>query len=134
MEFNFNSYPYSSRREVVFSNKSMVATSNPSAALAGIEILRKGGNAIEAALAAAISMPVVEPTCNGFGADLFAIISYKNKLYGINGSGRSPKKISIQALREKSYEDMPFFGVDSVNTPGQLGLGLKFIISLVNCL
>ena len=121
MEFNFNSYPYSSRRGVVFSNKSMVATSNPSAALAGIEILRKGGNAIEAALAAAISMPVVEPTCNGLGADLFAIISYKNKLYGINGSGRSPKKISIQALREKSYEDMPFFGVDSVNTPGAVG-------------
>ena len=77
MSFNFNEYPYPSRRRVIFSNKAMVATSNPSAALAGVEIFRKGGNAVEAALATAISMPVVEPTCNGLGSDLFAIIFYK---------------------------------------------------------
>lgn len=121
MSFNFNEYPYPSRRRVIFSNKAMVATSNPSAALAGVEIFRKGGNAVEAALATAISMPVVEPTCNGLGSDLFAIIFYKKKLYGINGSGRSPRSISIKALKERGLNKIPFFGPCSINTPGAVG-------------
>ncbi|WP_040542687.1 gamma-glutamyltransferase, partial [Peptoniphilus timonensis] len=104
MRFNYNSYPYPSTRRVIFGKNGMVATSSPYATSAGAKILLEGGNAIDAALAASMTLPVVEPTGNGLGSDMFALIYFEGKLYGINASGRSPKNISIERLREKGYD------------------------------
>lgn len=120
--FDSNKYSYPSRRNVVFANKGMVATSNPYAAQAGLDVLKKGGNAIDAAVAAAMTLTIVEPTSNGIGSDAFAIVWHKNKLYGINGSGPSPKGISLEKLKERGFESMPDHGVIPINVPGAPGL------------
>src|SRR5690625_3046546 len=99
----------------------MVATSMPLASQAGLEILKKGGNAVDAAIATAACLTVVEPTSNGIGSDAFAIVYMKNKLYGINGSGRSPKSISIDAVKEAGYDDIPKHGWNPVMVPGAPG-------------
>ena len=72
--------------------RNMVATSQPLAAQAGLRMLLKGGNAVDAALAAAIALTVVEPTSNGIGSDAFAQIWDGQTLHGLNGSGRSPRE------------------------------------------
>lgn len=125
MRFNYNSYPYPSTRRVIFGKNGMVATSSPYATSAGAKILLEGGNAIDAALAASMTLPVVEPTGNGLGSDMFALIYFEGKLYGINASGRSPKNISIERLREKGYDKMPSCGVNVINTPGLIGGAMK---------
>lgn len=120
MDFKFDplAYAHPSRRNVVYSKKGMVATGNPMAAQAGLEVLKMGGNAIDAAVAAAATLTAVEPSGNGIGSDSFAILWYKGKLYGMNSSGAAPKRISAQALREKGYTKMPDYGVTPVNVPG----------------
>lgn len=125
MNFDFTHYPYPSRRNVVFAKNGMVCAGNPSAAEAGLSVLRKGGNAVDAAIATAASMPVVEPTGNGLGADCFAIIWYRGKLYGINGSGRSPRSVSIDALKAKGHRKIPSYGIESMNTPGAVGAWIE---------
>lgn len=125
MKFDYNSYPYPSTRKVVFGKNGMVATSAPYATSAGAKILLEGGNAIDAALAASITLPLVEPTGNGLGSDMFALIYFEGKLYGINASGRSPENISIERLRKKGYDKMPSCGVNVVNTPGLIGGFMK---------
>jgi len=88
---NYNwDFPYSSQRMPVFA-RNMVATSQPLATQAGIKILHKGGNAADAAIAAAITLTVVECTNNGIGGDAFAIIwdNKSEKLYALNASGKS---------------------------------------------
>ena len=99
MDFDSLYYPYPSQRKVVFAKNGMVATSQSLAAQAGIEILKQGGNAIDAAIATAACLTVVEPTSNGIGGDAFAIIWTKNKLHGLNSSGPSPRSISDDFLR-----------------------------------
>ena len=84
------SLPYESRRSLLFA-RNIVATSQPLAAQAGLDVLRAGGNAVDAALACAITLTVVEPTGNGLGSDAFAIVWDGNSLHGVNGSGKSPK-------------------------------------------
>jgi gamma-glutamyltranspeptidase/glutathione hydrolase len=111
-------YPYPSRRSVVFSTKGMVATSQPLAAQAGLEILKKGGNAIDAAVAAASCLTVVEPTSNGIGGDAFALIWTGGKLHGLNSSGPSPRSISLQALAAAGHKELPEYGVCPVTVPG----------------
>jgi gamma-glutamyltranspeptidase / glutathione hydrolase len=69
----------------------MVATSEPSAAQVGLEILKKGGNAIDAAIAVAAALTVVEPTSNGIGGDNFAIVLFNHELHGLNSSGFAPE-------------------------------------------
>ena len=81
-------YP-SIRRPVMARN--VVATSQPLAAQAGLEMLRKGGNAMDAVLATAITLTVVEPTSNGIGSDAFALFNKGDQILGLNASGRSPK-------------------------------------------
>ena len=81
MKFNFYNNEYSSSRNVVFGSKGMVASSNVLATEAGIEILKKGGNAIDSAIATAAALTVVEPTSNGLGGDAFAIVYFDNKLH-----------------------------------------------------
>ena len=82
-------FPYPSQRMPVMA-KNIVATSQPLAAQAGLAMLQQGGNAVDAALAAAITLTVVEPTSNGIGSDGFAILWDGKQLHGLNASGRSP--------------------------------------------
>lgn len=110
-------YPYGSKRTVIY-GKAMVLASNPAAAKAGETILRQGGNAVDAAIAVAAAQTVVEPTSNGLGSDLFAILSIGDTLYGYNGSGKSPASLSCSAIKEKGYDTMPDYGIESVGVPG----------------
>lgn len=90
LEFNLSAYPYPSRRRVIFARHGMVCTGQPLAAQAGLRMLQAGGNAVDAAIATAICLTVVEPTSNGLGSDAFAIVWMKDKMYGLNGSGHAP--------------------------------------------
>ena len=114
-------YHYTSRRNVVYAANGMVCTGNPLAAQAGLDVLRRGGNAIDAAVAAASTLTVVEPTANGIGSDAFAIVYTGGKLYGLNSSGPSPQSISLQEVRARGFEQMPEDGVIPVNVPGAPG-------------
>ncbi|WP_409291969.1 gamma-glutamyltransferase family protein [Peribacillus sp. SCS-37] len=114
-------YPYTSQRMETIGLKGMVATSQPLAAQAGLDILKRGGNAIDAAIAAAACLTVVEPTSNGIGGDAFAIIWTKGELYGLNASGQSPASISIDKVKAMGYEKMPKFGLVPVTVPGAPG-------------
>ncbi|MFJ9463110.1 gamma-glutamyltransferase family protein [Viridibacillus arvi] len=111
-------HPFTGKRHTVFGRKGMVATSQPLAAQAGLEILQKGGNAIDAAIATAAALTVVEPTSNGIGGDAFALVWTKDQLHGLNASGAAPKSISVEKLREKGYEKIPTYGVLPVTVPG----------------
>jgi gamma-glutamyltranspeptidase/glutathione hydrolase len=118
MNFDFLNYPYASQRTATFAKNGMVATSQPLAAQAGLDILKKGGNAIDAAIATAACLTVVEPTSNGIGGDAFALVWTKGELHGLNSSGPAPKSISIDAVKEKGHEKMPTFGLIPVTVPG----------------
>lgn len=110
---------FASRSEVIARN-GMAATSHPLATQVALDILKKGGNAIDAAIAANAVLGVVEPTGSGIGGDLFAIIwvAEKKKLYGLNASGRSPRSLRLEYFREKGYEFIPSFGPLPVSVPG----------------
>lgn len=107
--------PYPSRRPLVF-GRNVVATSQPLAGEAGLQMLRQGGNAVDAALAAAICLTVVEPTGTGIGSDLFAILWDGDQLHGLNASGRSPSALSPE--RFAGHDAMPKYGWDPVTVPG----------------
>ena len=109
------SFPYASRRAPVLA-RNVVATSQPLAASAGIEALRKGGNAVDAAVATAIALTVVEPCNNGVGSDAFAIVWDGSRLRALNASGRSPAAWTPE--RFARYDAMPHKGWDSVTVPG----------------
>jgi len=121
--FNFNPQinPYSSKRNLHYAYKGMVATSQPLAAQAGLQIMQKGGNAIDAAIATAACLTVVEPTSNGIGSDAFAIVWIDEKMYGLNASGKSPKSISIEKVRALGFEEMPKLGMIPITVPGAPG-------------
>lgn len=119
--FNQNNNPYSITRNATYANNGMVATSQPLASQAGLDILKKGGNAVDAAIATAACLTVVEPTSNGIGGDAFAIVYIDKKMYGINGSGPSPKSISIEAVKEAGYNEIPKHGWIPVMVPGAPG-------------
>src|SRR6056297_2147607 len=119
MNFDFLYNPYKSTRMNVFGENGMVATSQPLASQAGLHILRKGGNAIDAAVATAAALTVVEPTSNGIGSDSFAIFSTSDgEIHGMNSSGRSPMDISSPKLKEMGHEQMPKVGTVPITTPG----------------
>lgn len=118
LKYDALSYPYSSQRMTTYAQNGMVATSQPLAAQAGLDILKKGGNAIDAAIATAACLTVVEPTSNGIGGDAFALVWTKGKLHGLNSSGPSPKSISIEKVKEKGFEEIPKFGWVPVTVPG----------------
>lgn len=113
--------PYHSQRNPVVAKKGMVATSQPLAAQAGLTIMQNGGNAIDAAIATAAALTVVEPTTNGIGGDAFALVWVKDTLYGLNGSGKSPESISIDKVRAAGYDEIPKYGFTPVTVPGQPG-------------
>lgn len=97
---------YPSRRSVVYGKQGMVCTSQTLAAQAGLDVLKKGGNAIDAAIATAICLTVLEPPSNGIGSDLFALVWYRGKLYGLNGSGPAPLGITREAVLKKIGESV----------------------------
>lgn len=117
---DLSNYPFASHRNTVIANRGMVATSQPLAAQAGLDILKKGGNAVDAAIATAAALTVVEPTSNGIGGDAFALvwINDDKALYGLNASGPSAKSISKEALTARGFDTMPMHGVIPVTVPG----------------
>ena len=121
LSFDPLAYHYPSRRNLVYGCRGMVCTGNPLAAQAGLMALRKGGNAVDAAIAAASTLTVVEPTANGLGSDAFAILWYKGRLYGLNASGPAPMAASLDAVRETGADKMPETGVKSSVVPGAVG-------------
>ncbi len=110
---------FATRSEVIARN-GMAATSQPLATQTALDILKKGGNAIDAAIAANAVLGVVEPTGSGIGGDLFAIvwIAEKGRLYGLNASGRSPRSLKLEYFREKGLEFIPSHGPLPVSVPG----------------
>ena len=118
MGFDYLYHPYLSKRRVIFAKNGMVATSQYLAAQAGLEILKQGGNAIDAAIASAACLTVVEPTSNGIGGDAFAIVWFKEKMYGLNASGPAPMAISGEILKENGYKKIPDCGWIPVTVPG----------------
>ena len=121
MNVDYLNYPYPSQRTTTMAKNGMVATSQPLAAQAGLDILKKGGNAIDAAIATAACLTVVEPTSNGIGGDAFALVWTKGELHGLNSSGRAPQSISVEAVKEKGHEKMPTYGLIPVTVPGVPG-------------
>lgn len=117
-DFSSNHYPYLSRRSAVYARRGMVATSQPLAAQAGLEVLQRGGNAIDAAIAAAAALTVVEPTANGIGGDAFALVWHGGKLHGLNASGPAPQSISADQLTSAGLKEMPKHGALPVTVPG----------------
>ncbi len=107
--------PYPSNRSPVFA-MNVVASSQPLAVQAGISALKQGGNAVDAALACAITLTVVEPNNNGIGSDAFAIIHDRDGLHGLNASGRSPAGLTPERFAGQSQ--MPTLGWDAVTVPG----------------
>lgn len=110
--------PYFSKRQSVHGKNGVVATSEGLAAQAGLEILKAGGNAIDAAVATAAALTVVEPCSNGIGSDNFALVYYQNKLYGMNSSGYSSRHISIEKVKNLGFDKMPKYGVIPITVPG----------------
>ena len=110
---------FASRSEVIATN-GMAATSHPLATQTAISILKAGGNAIDAAIAANAVLGLVEPTGCGIGGDLFAIVwsADDKKLYGLNSSGPAPKNISIDKIKEKGMNKIPPYGALPVTVPG----------------
>ncbi|MGG6310555.1 gamma-glutamyltransferase family protein [Paenibacillus macerans] len=111
-------HPFPSKRHTVFAKKGMVATSQPLAAQAGLEILQKGGNAIDAAIAAAAAMTVVEPTSNGIGGDAFTLVWAKGELHGLNASGPAPERLTAEAVKQLGHDRMPRLGLVPITVPG----------------
>lgn len=121
LNFDAQDYPYASKRHVVYARNGMCNAGNPHAASAGLQVLLKGGNAVDAAVAMASAMPVVEPTGNGIGADCFAIVWFKGKMYGLNASGPAPMANSVAALKARGHEKIPSYGVEPIDVPGCVG-------------
>ena len=116
--FSHNEYPYPSHRTSVYGRRGMVATSHPLATEAGMSVFRKGGNAVDAAVAAGAALGVVDPASTGPGGDLFAILSVKGQLYGLNASGPSPHLMSYEALTDRGFKSIPSFGWMPVTVSG----------------
>ncbi len=119
MDFNFAN-PYLSTRLPVFA-RNAVSTSHPLAAQAGLRMLWKGGNAVDAAIAAAAAMTMVEPVSNGLGSDAFCILWDGKELHGLNASGTSPRTWTPEYFRKKYGDDAktpPKRGFDAVTVPG----------------
>lgn len=114
--------PYSSKRPTVMA-RNMVAASQSLAAEAGLGMLRRGGNAVDAAVAAAIAMTVLEPTGNGIGSDAFCILWDGSELHGLNASGRSAA--ALTADRFHGHDTIPLLGWDTVTVPGAVSAWME---------
>ncbi|MCI8678847.1 MAG: gamma-glutamyltransferase family protein [Lawsonibacter sp.] len=122
-QFDPHKYAYPSRRNVVYARRGMACTSVPLGAQIGLEILKAGGNAMDAAVAMAAAMPLLEPTGNGLGSDAFALVwvEKEKKLYGLNASGVAPAAISARLVRDLGFDQMPKEGWIPTMVPGAPG-------------
>ncbi|MCG8906858.1 gamma-glutamyltransferase family protein [Pseudomonas sp. DP-17] len=118
LKFSAHEYPYASQRQSVFARNGMVAASQPLAAEAGITMLRAGGNAIDAAIATAAALTVVEPTGCAIGGDAFALVWVKDQLHGLDASGHAPASLSIDKVKAAGHDKMPVHGWLPVTVPG----------------
>jgi gamma-glutamyltranspeptidase/glutathione hydrolase len=107
-------------RSVVMARRAMIATSQPLASAAGLQVMREGGNAIDAAVTAAAVLSVVEPTMNGIGGDLFAIVydPKAKRLTGLNASGRAGRAATPEEFAKRGVKRMPTYGPLSITVPG----------------
>src|SRR3954467_11296581 len=111
-------------RSEVLARHGMICTSVPAATQVGLDILKRGGNAIDAAIAANATLGLMEPVSNGIGGDLFAIVysAKENKLYGLNASGRSPLGLSYDGMKAElaktKHERIPPIGMLPISVPG----------------
>jgi len=112
-------YAFATRSEVMAPH-GMVATSQPLATQIGLDVLKHGGTAVDAAIAANAALGLMEPTGSGVGGDLFAIVwdQQSQKLHGYNGSGRSPQALTLQWFKDHGYQDIPPLGPLPVSVPG----------------
>lgn len=119
-EFDPRSYAYPSRRNVVYARKAMACTSIPQGTQIGLDVMKAGGNAMDAAVAMAAAMPLLEPTSNGLGSDCFALVwvEAEKKLYGLNASGVAPAALSAAMVREMGHQAMPKAGWIPTMVPG----------------
>ena len=110
---------FATRSEVIAPH-AMAATSHPLATQIALETMKKGGNAIDAAIAANAALGLMEPTGNGIGGDLFAIVwdAKSGKLHGLNASGRSPRSLTLEWFQEQGLESIPPYGPLPVSVPG----------------
>jgi gamma-glutamyltranspeptidase / glutathione hydrolase len=111
-------YPFGSSRSAVLATGGVVATSQPLAAQAGLGVLADGGTAVDAAIATAAALTVVEPCSNGLGSDAFALVWDEGRLHGINGSGRWPAANDADELRAAGHDSFPKRGWTPVTVPG----------------
>ncbi len=120
LNFDPERYSYPSRRNVVYGRHGMACTSVPLGAQIGVDMMKAGGNAVDAAVAMAAAMPLLEPTGNGLGSDCFALvwIEKDKKLYGLNASGVAPMALSARQVRELGFEQMPKEGWIPTMVPG----------------
>ena len=111
--------PFASRSEVI-ATEGMAATSQPLATQVALDILKAGGSAVDAAIAANATLGLMEPTACGIGGDLFAIVwdAEKGELTGLNASGRSPESLTLQHFRDLGLEGIPYLGPLTVSVPG----------------
>lgn len=118
MQHDVHYYPSPSRRLAAFGSRGMVATSQALGAQVGMQILQQGGNAVDAAIATAAALTVVEPTSNGLGSDAFAIVWFNGELHGLNASGPAPQAATIEAIKALGHERIPDHGLLPVTVPG----------------
>ena len=119
-QFDPQKYAYPSRRNVVYARHAMACTSVPLGAQIGLDVMKAGGNAMDAAVAMASAMPLLEPTGNGLGSDCFALVwvEKEKKLYGLNASGVAPMALDAQKVRDLGFEEMPKAGWLPTMVPG----------------
>ena len=118
--FDAHKYAYPSRRSVVYARRAMACTSVPLGAQIGLDVMKAGGSAMDAAVAMAAAMPLLEPTGNGLGSDCFALVwvEKEKKLYGLNASGTAPGALSADIVRAKGFSAVPQEGWLPTMVPG----------------
>ena len=119
-QFDPLKYSFASHRNIVYAKKGMACSTSPIASQVGLDILKSGGNAMDAAIAMATTLPLVEPTGNGLGSDCFALVwSEKDqKLFGLDGSGVVPMALSAEKVKEAGYTTVPMNGWLPTMVPG----------------
>lgn len=120
LQFDPLKYSFASHRNVVYAKKGMACSTSPIASQVGLEIMKAGGNAMDAAVAMATTLPLVEPTGNGLGSDCFALVwsAKEQKLYGLDGSGVAPMALSAEKVRAAGYTSVPMNGWLPTMVPG----------------
>ena len=120
VQFDPLKYSFASHRNVVYARKGMACSTSPIASQVGLEILKAGGNAMDAAVAMATTLPLVEPTGNGLGSDCFALVwsAKDGKLFGLDGSGVAPMALSAEKVKEAGYTAVPVNGWLPTMVPG----------------